>query len=124
MPRTARKNPLEAIFEPTGVRVTSKPAPSIHDTTALDVTIVLHRMDEAIKAIQFSDFVHDRWTHFRDRGDCLMLTVDAYGRLIVTYRVITEDAPVTRGALEHLQQPNISLDKAMRLLITLDLFWD
>lgn len=111
---------FQGIFEPASVSVSVIPAPSIRADGSLKVEVTI--TDLHTNTGDFAQLCAERWTHFRDNDDSLRLERD-HG-LKVTYRVITQDTPLTRAALEQLQQENIALDEIMRLLIVLDLFWD
>lgn len=111
---------FQGIFEPASVSVSVIPAPSIRADGSLKVEVTITNIRTSTG--DFAQLCADRWKHFREHDHSLRLEHD--NGLKVTYRVICEDTPVTRAALQQLQQERITLDETMRLLITLDLFWD
>lgn len=108
------------IFEPASVSVSAKSAFSIRAGGSIQVEVVITNL--RTNAGDFAQLCAERWTHFRDNDDSLRLEYD--DGLKVTYRVTCQDTPVTRAAIQQLQRVGITLDEIMRLLITLDLFWD
>lgn len=111
---------FNGIFEPASVNVSASRAFSIRADGSLKVKVVITNL--ATNAGDFALLCAERWKHFRDNDDSLVLEYDDGFK--VTYRVTCQDTPVTRAALEQLQQEGTTLDEIMRLLITLDLFWD
>lgn len=124
MPTTRTKTPLEGVFEPATIHLTRQATPGLTEEGAVRVQVRITNMDESINAGAYSDLILHRWSHFREHDTHLRLTVDENRKLVVTYRVIVENNLVTRAALEQLQRERITLDEAMRLITTLDLFWD